>query len=82
MVELFILDTRQYRSLPTDEDTAENPKTMLGATQVPECVLFLPRLFAGHDPTRGSGQEVFEVSRGGSRRIRRFSYLTDQHGLS
>lgn len=33
-VELFILDTRQYRSLSTDEDTARNPKTMLGETQV------------------------------------------------
>ncbi|CAM9728667.1 unnamed protein product [Scytosiphon promiscuus] len=33
-VELFILDTRQYRSLPTDEDTAANPKTMLGDTQL------------------------------------------------
>ena len=33
-LELFILDTRQYRSLPTDNDTAANPKTMLGETQV------------------------------------------------
>lgn len=33
-MELFILDTRQYRSLPADEDTAKNPKTMLGETQV------------------------------------------------
>eukprot|EP00752_Nemacystus_decipiens_P012137 g10760.t2 len=33
-VELFILDTRQYRSLSTDEDSPSNPKTMLGETQL------------------------------------------------
>lgn len=33
-VELFILDCRQYRSLPTDNDTLANPKTMLGEEQV------------------------------------------------
>ncbi|CAN0358580.1 unnamed protein product [Ascophyllum nodosum] len=33
-VDLFVLDCRQYRSLPTASDTTDNPKTMLGATQL------------------------------------------------
>ncbi|CAN0425405.1 unnamed protein product [Ascophyllum nodosum] len=33
-VELFVLDCRQYRSLPTANDTLDDPKTMLGETQL------------------------------------------------
>ncbi|CAM9680426.1 unnamed protein product [Ascophyllum nodosum] len=34
MMEIFILDTRQYRSLATLNDTEANNKTMLGETQL------------------------------------------------
>ena len=33
----------------------------------------LPGLFTGHDPTRGSGQGVFKISRVESGRVKRFS---------
>ena len=39
----------------------------------------MPGLFAGHDPTRGSGQEDLKMSRVGSGRVWRFSKC---HGSS
>ena len=39
-----------------------------------------PGLFTGHDPTRGSGQEVLEMSRVGSGRVQKFSNLTRRVG--
>ena len=37
----------------------------------------LPGLFADHDLTRGSGQEVFKISRAGSDRVKKLSILAD-----
>ena len=36
-------------------------------------VSYIAGLFTGHDPTRGSGQGGFKISRVGSGRVKRFS---------
>ena len=39
-----------------------------------------PRLFTGHDPTRGSGQGGFKISRVGSGRVKTFQNVTGRSG--
>ena len=48
------------------------PTSNTGAVNSYHQYSFIPRLFTGHDPTRGSGQEGFHISRVGPGRVKTF----------
>ena len=72
-----------YRSVVNTYPRLQDPHCVRFVRSIPGSysrALLLPRAFTGRDPSRGSGQEVFKISRGESSRVKVFEFSRVRSG--